>query len=95
MCQLEDTLVEVCKLRALYKQDTSNEDQKVGQNNEPVILPLFGGPTHNGSSKWYYYTSTDKYNQIKLPLSNKNRSCNVEYGCDELYDGDIVNSSGL
>ena len=75
---------------ALYKQDTSNEDQKVGQNNEPVILPLFGGPTHNGSSKWYYYTSTDKYNQIKLPLSNKNRSCNVEYGCDELYDGDMV-----
>ena len=75
---------------ALYKQDTSDEEQKIGQNTEPVILPLFGGPTYNGSSKWYYYTSTDKYNQIKLPLSNKNRSCNVEYGCDELYDGDMV-----
>ena len=23
-------------------------------------------------------------------MSNKNRSCNVEYGCDELYDGDVV-----
>lgn len=78
------------QIGALYKQDTSNDEKKIGQNNEPVILPLFGGPTYNGSHKWYYYTSTDKYNQIKLPLSNKNRNCDTEYGCEELYDGDIV-----
>ena len=31
-----------------------------------------GAPTYNGSHKWTYYTATDKYNQIKLPITNKN-----------------------
>ena len=78
------------QIGALYKQETSDDDSKIGQNNEPVIIPLFGHPTYNGSNKWMYYTSTDKFNQVKLPISNKNRQCNSEYGCDELYDGDIV-----
>ena len=64
---------------------------KIGQNNEPVILPLFGMPTYNGSNKWIYYTQvTDKFNQIKIPVTNKNRVCSSESGCDELYDGDII-----
>jgi hypothetical protein len=75
---------------ALYKQDASDETIKIGDNNEPVILPLFGMPTYNGSNKWMYYTSTDKFNQVKLPITNKNRQCNLDQGCDELYDGDIV-----
>ena len=37
-----------------------------------------------------YYTTSDKFNQVKLPISHKNRSCNLEYGCDELYENDIV-----
>ena len=78
------------QIGALYKQETSDEDSKIGQNTEPVIIPLFGNPTYNGSNKWMYYTSTDKFNQVKLPISNKNKQCNSEYGCDELYDGDIV-----
>ena len=80
----------VMQIGALYKQDTSDDTMKIGQNNEPVILPLFGMPTYNGSSKWMYYTATDKFNQIKIPITNKNRVCNSEYGCDELYDGDII-----
>ena len=80
----------VMQIGALYKQDTSDESMKIGQNNEPVILPLFGMTTYNGSNKWMYYTATDKFNQIKIPITNKNRVCNSEYGCDELYDGDII-----
>ena len=78
------------QLGALYKVESSDETIRVGQNTEPVILPLFGSPTHTGSNKWIYYTSTDKFNQIKLPLKNKNRECNSEYGCDELYSDDKV-----
>ena len=78
------------QIGALYKVESSDETIRVGQNTEPVILPLFGSPTHNGSNKWIYYTSTDKFNQIKLPLKNKNRECNSEYGCDELYSDDKV-----
>ena len=80
----------VQQVGALYKQESSDETIKIGNNSEPVILPLFGMPTYNGSNKWMYYTATDKFNQVKLPITNKNRECNVEYGCDELYDGDIV-----
>ena len=80
----------VQQVGALYKQDSSDDTIKIGNNSEPVILPLFGMPTYNGSNKWMYYTATDKYNQVKLPITNKNRECNVEYGCDELYEGDIV-----
>lgn len=81
---------DIQQVGALYKVESSDETMRVGQNTEPVILPLFGSPTHNGSNKWVYYTSTDKFNQIKLPLKNKNRECNSEYGCDELYTDDKV-----
>lgn len=74
----------------LHKEETHDESKEIGQNKEPVILPLFGSPTYNGSHKWTYYTATDKYNQVKLPISNKSRVCNKEYGCDELFDGESV-----
>jgi hypothetical protein len=78
------------QIGALYKQGASDSTIKIGDNNEPVILPLFGMPTYNGSNKWMYYTATDKFNQVKLPITNKNRECNLDQGCEELYDGDIV-----
>ena len=74
----------------LHKEEVNDATKTIGQNSEPVILPLFGRPTHNGSNKWSYYTATDKYNQVKLPISNKNKVCNSEYGCEELYEGDTV-----
>lgn len=74
----------------LHKIQTTDSTMPVGRNSEPVILPLMGAPTYNGSHKWTYYTATDKYNQIKLPITNKNRQCDSEYGCDELYDDDEV-----
>uniref|UniRef100_A0A6C0JB23 Uncharacterized protein n=1 Tax=viral metagenome TaxID=1070528 RepID=A0A6C0JB23_9ZZZZ len=74
----------------LHKIDSTDSTMKIGQNTEPVILPLMGALTYTGSNKWTYYTSTDKYNQIKLPITNNNRQCDSEYGCDELYDEDIV-----
>ena len=57
---------------------------------QTIILPLFGMPTHNGSNKWIYYTTSDKFNQVKLPITNKNKVCNSDYGCEELYENDIV-----
>ena len=74
----------------LHKIQTTDSTMPIGRNSEPVILPLMGAPTYNGSHKWTYYTATDKYNQIKLPVTNKNRQCDSEYGCEELYDEDEV-----
>tara|TARA_B100000767_G_scaffold100201_1_gene96193 strand:+ start:1842 stop:2600 length:759 start_codon:yes stop_codon:yes gene_type:complete len=78
------------QIGTLHKIETTDSTISIGQNNDPVILPLMGCPTYVGSNKWSYYTSTDKFNQIKLPITNKNRKCDSEYGCDELYDDDIV-----
>ena len=55
-----------------------------GESN--TILPLYGKPLYSGSNKWLYYTTTDKSNMIKIPITYKNRNCSDDFGCDELYD---------
>jgi hypothetical protein len=69
----------------LYKKDASENS-----NSETNILPLFGRPTHTNSNKWNYYTSSDKFHSLKIPIKVKGRICNDEWGCNELYDDDTV-----
>jgi hypothetical protein len=54
------------------------------------VLPLYGRRSLNGSHKWNYYTSTDAYHKIDIPVMNKNRDCGDEYGCDELNTDDSL-----
>jgi hypothetical protein len=68
----------------LYKNNESPNDD----NNN--ILPLFGRPTFVNSNKWNYYTSSDKFHSLKIPIAIKGRKCTDEQGCNELYDGDTV-----
>lgn len=57
----------------------------------PTILPLYGARTYSGGSKWLYYTFTDQFNKVKLPIYNtKQGNCQNEYGCDELNDDDQI-----
>lgn len=74
----------------LYKDDISDDNKKIGNNSESVILPLYGSPTFSGSNKWRYYISSDKYHSIKMPITHKNKECDNEHGCEELYDNDVV-----
>ena len=59
-------------------------------NDNSMILPLFGRSIWNGSSRWNYYTQTDKFVSVHLPVFNKNKDCSAEYGCEELFDKDEV-----
>ena len=71
--------------------------QQVGilsNSNNDTILALYGRPTYRGSSKWLYYTGTDKFHSIKLPVTKNGRDCTGDYGCEELYDGDSVSVKG-
>jgi len=71
--------------------------QQVGilrSNSNDKVLALYGRPTYRGSSKWIYYTGTDKYHSIKLPVEKNKRDCTAEYGCDELYEDDEVQVKG-
>jgi hypothetical protein len=67
----------------LIQQGSTDKDKK--------ILPLYGEPTYRGSNKWRYYTGTDGFQSVKLPVLNKNKNCLEEYGCDEIYEGDAIN----
>ena len=54
------------------------------------ILPLMGRPLNLGRDSWNYYTMSDQRNSVKLPVVSKKKSCTNEYGCDKLYNGDMV-----
>ena len=60
-----------------------------------LILPLLGKPHINGRDKWNYYTisNTGSINS-KLPIRVRGKVCTNEYGCDEIFSGDIVYVEG-
>ena len=66
---------------------------RVGAGSQ-VILPLMGRPVLTNRDKWNFYTMSEQNNMVKLPISNKGRSCTNEYGCDNLYNGDTVYVEG-
>ena len=78
---------QVQQLGTLSRMNYVNTNQDVGQNKEPYILPLYGRPTYNRSSKWNYYTT---FNNVKLNISHNNKLCMNEYGCEELMNGDSI-----
>jgi len=59
-------------------------------SNEDKIFPLYGRPLNYGRNLWQYYTMTDQFTRIKLPIYKGKRDCSDEHGCNELYDGDHV-----
>ena len=61
---------------------------------EQTILPLIGRQTHPGSSRYHYYTSTNGYHPMKLPVVHKKRTCNDSTGCEEIFGGNIVSVNG-
>lgn len=74
----------------LSKENIVDPDKIPGNNNDSNILPLFGRPTYAGSNRWNYYTTSDKFQSVKLPINIDNRKCTDDLGCDELRDGDMV-----
>ena len=69
---------------------THTSDTGPGSDAEAHILPLLGRRTYNRSNKWVYYTATDKYNQVRIPISHNGRDCGGEYGCDEIMNGETI-----
>tara|TARA_B110000211_G_C14085557_1_gene556510 strand:- start:500 stop:1105 length:606 start_codon:yes stop_codon:yes gene_type:complete len=58
------------------------------------LLPLYGQQTYRGSRQWNYYTSSDGYQAVKLPVIHKNRNCQDGYGCEEIYDNAHIRVRG-
>ena len=59
-------------------------------NGERTLVPLFGRRTMASRNKWNYYMRTDGLNPVQVPIRYKNRDCDDDNGCDEIYQGDEV-----
>jgi hypothetical protein len=65
----------------------------VGSDNKP--LPLYGRRTAPRSDRFNYYTRTDSYNPVALPLLYKQKDCQDNLGCDELFSGETVRTGAI
>jgi hypothetical protein len=69
--------------------------QSVGMMNvSGKMLPLYGRRTAGSSDRWNYYTRTDTYNPVPIPLKYQRRDCMDDTGCTELYSGENVKLEG-
>jgi hypothetical protein len=68
------------------------EYQQMGVLSGPdgKVLPLFGRRVAARSEYFNYYTRTDTYNPVALPLTFKKRDCQDNVGCAEVFNGDTV-----
>ena len=59
------------------------------------LLPLYGRQTAYRSDRYNYYTRTETYNPIQLPVRFQRRDCMDSIGCEELLGGENISVSGI
>jgi hypothetical protein len=57
-----------------------------------TLLPSFGRRAASNRDRWNYYTRSDGMNPIQVPIRNRNRPCDDDNGCNEIFDGDSVSA---
>jgi hypothetical protein len=65
--------------------------QSVGLVNvDGAVWPLYGRRTAGGSDRWNYYTRTDSFNPVPIPIRFQKRDCMDDIGCQEILSGEQV-----
>jgi len=59
------------------------------------VLPLYGRQTAYRTDRYNYYTRTDTYNPVQLPVKYERRDCMDTNGCGELLGGESVKIGGI
>jgi hypothetical protein len=59
------------------------------------VLPLYGRRTAGGRDRWNYYTRTDTYNPVPVPVQFQRRDCMDDVGCSEIMSGEDVKIEAL
>ena len=54
------------------------------------LLPLYGRRVAPRSDYFNYYTRTDTYNPVAVPLTLGRRDCQDNAGCGEVFSGDKI-----
>lgn len=71
----------------------SYQSMGIVKTGDGKLLPLYGRRSISSRDRYNYYTRTDTYNPIPIPVTIKGRDCQDQVGCPELYDGDQVKLS--
>lgn len=59
------------------------------------LLPLYGRQSAYRSDRYNYYTRTDTYNPVQLPVHFERRDCTDQVGCSEIMGGEKVKIAGM
>jgi hypothetical protein len=59
------------------------------------VLPLYGRQTAYRSDRYNYYTRTDTYNPVQLPIRYERKDCMDSIGCGELLGGETIKIAGI
>jgi len=68
----------------------SYQSMGVIKKSDGSVLPLYGRRTTGSGDRYQYYTRTDTYNPVPLPIRYKRKNCQEDIGCDELFSGEEV-----
>jgi len=71
----------------------SYQSMGIVKTKDGKLLPLYGRRSISSRDRYNYYTRTDTYNPIPIPVHIQGRDCQDQVGCPELYDGDRVRLS--
>lgn len=65
--------------------------QSVGLINvDGSVWPLYGRRTAGSSDRWNYYTRTDTFNPVPIPIKFQKRNCMDDTGCQEILSGEDI-----
>ena len=73
----------------------SYQSMGIVKTEDGKLLPLYGRRSISSRDRYNYYTRTDSYNPLPIPVYMKGRDCQDQVGCPELYDGDKVKMSAI
>jgi hypothetical protein len=59
------------------------------------LLPLYGRRNGTSTDRYNYYTRTDTYNPVQIPISYQRKNCMDVIGCQELFGGEEIKVHGL
>lgn len=71
----------------------SYQSMGIVKTDDGKLLPLYGRRSISSRERYNYYTRTDSYNPIPIPVEIGGRDCQDQVGCPELYNGDTVKLS--
>lgn len=73
----------------------SYQSMGIVKTGDGKLLPLYGRRSISSRERYNYYTRTDTYNPIPIPVHMQGRDCQDQVGCPELFNGDRVKLSAL